>query len=91
MICGFVFRRDMENYPEYPTEYDAFFSALPTTFIHVISLDAGPVFMTKSHMWHYLVHNPTVVLASCASRSQSQETELDMDGQRARENRAFWS
>lgn len=83
MICWFVFSKDTENYLEYLREFGTFSSFLLTTIIHIISPNAG-LDLFKSHMWDYL-------MASCASKCQSYETEIDTDDQRERKSRTFQS
>lgn len=80
----------MENYFEHLMGSGTFSSLLPTTVTHIF-LDAGPMFMTKSHVWDCLVNNVSVLTVSCASKYQSHETEADMHDQRERESRVFQS
>lgn len=76
MISWFVFRKDMENYLEYLMEFGTFVSFLPATLIQIVSLDAEPLFTTKSHMWDYPVITPVWLCSAVPANARAVTLKL---------------
>lgn len=56
--------------------FGTFVSFLPVTMIHIVSLDAEPVFTTKSHMWDYLVITPVWLGSAVPAHARAMTLKL---------------